>query len=374
MMREERSATGALLHRAQERTAPEWHADQAVRICGTGSFARSIAEALIATGYRIECFIQTAPTSETFLGYPVRSWAYDLSNHSVPLVIGVFNRITPTHEITSLARAHGYADLRYPWDVCERFGTGLGQHFWLSPRRTILDHAISLESLYERLADEESRDCLLRTLAFRLGLDDEYGAFRHTSHQYFNELTLREGGDEGLVYVDGGAYSGDSLDHLIARSKVKRAYLFEPDRDNFEQLAARTAQNGWPAINLPLALLDRYALLEFNAGLGEGSFIGAGSGGTQVMGCSLDMMLPEEKVDLIKFDIEGAEIPALVGASALIRRARPVMAISLYHRPDDLWRIPETIDAICPDYRFYIRQYGANTLESVLYALPERGE
>src|SRR5690606_7514933 len=138
MTPEERSATGALLRRAQERTAPEWYADQAVRICGTGSFARSVAEAMIAAGLTIDCFIQSVPTSETFLGYPVRSWAHDVSNQSVPLVIGVFNRITPTHEIASLARAHGYADLRYPWDVCERFGAGLGSHFWLSPPRTIM--------------------------------------------------------------------------------------------------------------------------------------------------------------------------------------------------------------------------------------------
>ena len=43
-------------------------------------------------------------------------------------------------------------------------------------------------------------------------------------------------------------------------------------------------------------------------------------------------------------DIEGAEYEALLGARGTISKYRPGLAISLYHRPADLWQIPLLIN------------------------------
>ena len=85
-------------------------------------------------------------------------------------------------------------------------------------------------------------------------------------------------------------------------------------------------------------------------------------------------MLPGHHVDFIKLDVEGAEIAALRGGAELILRSRPILAVSLYHRPEDVWEIPELLMDMCTHYRFYLRQHLFNSFESVLYAIPDEIE
>ena len=46
-----------------------------------------------------------------------------------------------------------------------------------------------------------------------------------------------------------------------------------------------------------------------------------------------------ESVDIIKLDVEGAEIDAINGAEGTIRTYKPDLQISLYHRPEDMFSI-----------------------------------
>lgn len=80
-----------------------------------------------------------------------------------------------------------------------------------------------------------------------------------------------------------------------------------------------------------------------------------------------------EKVDLIKMDIEGAEGMALRGAIRTIRRYGPRLAISAYHRANDLLVLPQLIRAIRPDYTFYLDHHTIHHEETVLYAVPPGG-
>jgi FkbM family methyltransferase len=74
------------------------------------------------------------------------------------------------------------------------------------------------------------------------------------------------------------------------------------------------------------------------------------------------------RVDFIKMDIEGAEIDAIHGAENLIREDRPTLAISSYHKPDDLWRIPLLIRSFLPDSKIYFGHHSPTSWESVTYA------
>ena len=80
----------------------------------------------------------------------------------------------------------------------------------------------------------------------------------------------------------------------------------------------------------------------------------------------LDRILVEFKIT----GLSGAEIDALYGAANTLRKYRPTLMLSVYHRPADLWRIPEVVDEIAPGYQFYFRQHDGGTIESVLYAVP----
>jgi len=61
-----------------------------------------------------------------------------------------------------------------------------------------------------------------------------------------------------------------------------------------------------------------------------------------------------ENVDFIKMDIEGAEVNALLGASNVIQKYKPDLAISIYHKAEHLFEIPLLIKEILPEYNIYI--------------------
>ena len=84
----------------------------------------------------------------------------------------------------------------------------------------------------------------------------------------------------------------------------------------------------------------------------------------------LDEILADSKPTYIKFDVEGAEHDALVGASETIKANLPVLAVCLYHRPEDLWDLPLLVRSLRPDYRMHVRRYSDERWETVLYAVP----
>ena len=63
------------------------------------------------------------------------------------------------------------------------------------------------------------------------------------------------------------------------------------------------------------------------------------------------------RVDFIKLDIEGAELDMLHGAAKTITRCKPKMAISAYHKWEDLWTLAPYIKSLRPDYEFEFRHY-----------------
>jgi FkbM family methyltransferase len=76
-----------------------------------------------------------------------------------------------------------------------------------------------------------------------------------------------------------------------------------------------------------------------------------------------------DRVDYIKMDIEGSEILALQGAQMVIRDFKPKLAISTYHRPEDLWEIPILISKLNNRYKMYFGHHSPMSWESVYYVV-----
>lgn len=68
-------------------------------------------------------------------------------------------------------------------------------------------------------------------------------------------------------------------------------------------------------------------------------------------------------------DVEGAELDTLIGAQETIKKYKPKLAISIYHKPEDIYMIPEFIMKCRDDYSFLIRHYTSCTFETILYAI-----
>ena len=77
------------------------------------------------------------------------------------------------------------------------------------------------------------------------------------------------------------------------------------------------------------------------------------------------------RLDYIKMDIEGAEIDALNGATESIKKFKPKLAISAYHKGSHLWEIPELILKINPNYKIYFEQHLPFECDAIVYAYVE---
>ena len=245
-------------------------------------------------------------------------------------------------------------------------------HSFDLPTRT-LEAAAPLRELAARLADDASRRVLWTALRQRLHGD--FDATAPAAAQYFPADIVRLSEDE--VFVDGGAFDGDTLADFVGRvgERFAHYHAFEPDAANRVRLMGRL--EGLPAavrekITIhPLALHAESATLSFTDQGGPTSHVGTG-GNTSVRGERLDAILAVQRLSFLKLDVEGAERAALAGAKASITQHRPQVAACVYHEPNDLWEIPQRLAALLPNSRFYLRQHGFDGWETVVYVVPQK--
>jgi FkbM family methyltransferase len=142
------------------------------------------------------------------------------------------------------------------------------------------------------------------------------------------------------VVLDIGAYFG-YYSMLACRHAGPKAsvYAFEPFPKNFEILEENKRLNGFDSlVCVNLAVADRASEWSFRVApttnLGSGGLTAntATNGANQVRAITVDDFVAQQgldRVDLIKMDVEGAEVLALAGAGKTLRRFRPVMMVEL---------------------------------------------
>ena len=178
-----------------------------------------------------------------------------------------------------------------------------------------------------------------------------------TSYWYDDTINLDD--EKEITLCDAGAYDGDTLTEFYERygSKIKGFYAIEPDRSNFEKLQT-IAQKLDATYSRPTF---------YNVALGDENVVR----GLILDGISSHIdQQSEEKVKIrrlddldikvvgklcIKMDIEGYEMPALKGATQIVKRYKPNLAICIYHLANDIYEIPLFLKEIIDEYRFVIR-------------------
>jgi hypothetical protein len=58
-------------------------------------------------------------------------------------------------------------------------------------------------------------------------------------------------------------------------------------------------------------------------------------------------------------------------AKETIKRDRPIILLSIYHRRDDLFKLQEYLINLDLSYKFYIRHYSLSVAKTILYCIPK---
>lgn len=175
------------------------------------------------------------------------------------------------------------------------------------------------------------------------------------------------------VFVDLGGFDGCSSIGFMnwCNKDFKHIYIFEPDTINgvvCREIMNKTfSKDSFTYIEK--GAWNKIDNLPFEETGDSGSRINS-IGKKMIPVTTLDKELKTEKVTFIKMDIEGAEYEALEGAEEIIKMYLPKLAISVYHKKSDIFKIPQLIRSFSDKYIFYLRHYGFSIYDTVLYAIP----
>lgn len=193
-----------------------------------------------------------------------------------------------------------------------------------------------------------------------------------TERQYFDLPEMIHSKDE--VFVDDGAFDGISTIRFVkwANNNLKRVYIWEPDpqsmktcRDNLKTVV--------PIEKCVFVNKASWSIRGTISFTGEGVLFSADENGCKAIETSTitDELQTSDIPTFIKMDIEGAESQSLYGCSELIKKHCPKLAISIYHKPEDIFDLLKLILSFNNNYKFYLRHYSCVDWDTVLYALPK---
>ncbi len=159
---------------------------------------------------------------------------------------------------------------------------------------------------------------------------------------------------KNTVFVDCGAFTGDSA-FVLNKLKPAEILAIEPDENNLKLL-----KDG-----IFLNRMEKITPLGCGVGEKDGSvkFVPEGicgkvseDGQQEIKIVTIDSLgkKSSKKIGLIKMDIEGYEMKALIGAQTVIKNDKPVLIIALYHSGDDFFEIPKYVKSLNQAYQIKI--------------------
>ena len=229
-------------------------------------------------------------------------------------------------------------------------------------KRDLIDQNWSKIVRYsEKFADEESRRYYLNAIMARkernpLLLKPNSNCI--SVNEYADIVKLEK--DDRII--DCGAYTGDTAELYLKKLNGEcQIYAIEPYKENYLKMQERICNNNWgdkvKTFNCAVGNERKKIALSYN----EGDFGMAisvsnknGKENQDVEVETLDHLLRDKHITYIKMDIEGEERNALAGAKELIKKNKPKLMISAYHKIEDFWELPEIIWDVNPNYKIYV--------------------
>lgn len=228
------------------------------------------------------------------------------------------------------------------------------------------ENADRFDKIRAAFADEVSRESFDAVLQYKRTWD--IGPLLSCRQEDIWDLIEFRPGDS---FLDLGAYSGDTVKKFLRYCPdYSKIIAVEPDASNFRKLKMNTENLKQTEIR-NCGISDKWELRRFSGGKGRGSSAGEGE---ETVFDSVDNLLLIRSVSFLKMDIEGMEEAGILGAKKCIQRCHPAMVISAYHRPEDLFHIPELVYSINSEYDLYLRKgYSLPAWDLEYLFLPKKG-
>ncbi len=322
---------------------------------GTGNGADKIIDIMESRGIKLNGIFASDGfvRSRTFRGFPVRSYGDICGECRDFAVVLAFGSSRP-EVLQNVEKIASERPLYCP-DVPAVGDTLFDSAFYDALRDDFL-------TVYDSFADDESRRVYCEIIKYKLSGD--------VSHLYASASAgdpgadvLRYGKYESML--DLGAYTGDTVKSAIeSMPHLQRVIAVEPDLRAYKKLSAYADTVGFPLVTpINAAAWDEDTTLTFTSNASRGSTLDSGDrahrrGEREVSVTALtpDTAANGERIDYVKYDVEGAEARALYGSQSLIRSCCPDMLVSLYHRSEDLYALPMLVRKLAPDHKLYLRR------------------
>ncbi|MEO7496063.1 MAG: FkbM family methyltransferase [Massilia sp.] len=272
---------------------------------------------------------------------------------------------------------------RYGWDYFDITLNNVEEHF----------------AVADLFSDHYSKIAYLNLMLYRLTLNpmylEQYAVGRGGYYDYntylFEKTFIALGEQE--VYVDAGAFDGDSLTAFLfaVKGKYRHIYTFEPGPESNRQIRARLAglesEYGKP-LGKSITLIEKgvwssTTTLKFSPNFTyEDANTRSSPLGGHLLESGLRSAIDQSSIDdsqlhevpvttideatnqdatFIKYEVEGSELQGLMGARRTIERNRPRLAVAVYHKPEDLLVLPRYVRDMGMDYKIGFRQHDRGT-------------
>jgi len=326
-------------------------------IFGRNEYAQSIAQEISVDG-----FIDDFTSESEFFGKPIFK-AENLPRNSRTVVAVVGRPFTARQKLD----AHGLINLDY--FAFRKYSNLniLGVWDWDLFEADFKANQLCYESIHAKFEDDVSREILNKLINFRLSSDLRCmdGFTDIQARQYFEDfLELKTAGES---FVDVGCFDGyTSLEFVKRCPDYKNIFVFEPDPKNMGNVKSKLAH----LKNIQffqLGLSDKNQTFRFSSNAQASRFNPTGDLEVEVAPFCEKVNDP---ISFLKMDIEGAELEAIRGARLAIEKHHPKLAISVYHRCSDVWKIPTEILSYRSDYKIYLRHYIEGISETIMYFVP----
>lgn len=356
--------------------------NEPVVIYGAGGTGLRVFHALSKQGHKPLAFIDQCANIKSVEGVPVLALADPALPRNATVIVAVFNRERNARYIDIKGRLEsaGFTSIiSFEQFYLSNPNNVKGSFFWLSDTAYLMSRLDEVKRVDALWADPLSQALYRGQLLYRLTGDQSLLHIPDSDAQYLpRDVPMLPG---PYRFIDVGAFDGDSLDALSRQGTTFESILaFEPDMTNFQALVKRIRSHGPYAPQtclIPCGVGRTCARVPFVQDGTESAKAASpqsatGRGGSKVPIVSLDEMTFGFRPTYIKFDVEGFEEEALYGMKRTIEADRPMLAISVYHRPCDLFQIPLLLASWGIPADFYLRSHGEHAFDTILYVIPHK--